>query len=926
MKKILSFLLFALCLTVAANAQVIATYDFEDGTIPSDFTNVQNEENYAWIVIDTTDDDGNAVRCIMSGNKGVASSASAIEITQDFASDGYITFDALCMGEGTGTAWDKCIFYIDGEAQFTYGAHIAGWNHYSYPVTAGSHTFKWVYTKDHSLNYPGDAFFVDNIVFGLGTDPCAVPSNVTVSDITANSATVGWTGNSTEYNVHYRVPGVETDTVFFEDFEDADNFVDGLPNGWTSIDHDGDGYNWIYHNNYGLSSGRITSHSGVGVMYSQSYDFDAGALTPDNWLITPQIELGNIVKVWLTAQDPSYPDEHFAIYLSTTGNDVTDFTVTLLPKTKATGEYVEYTADLRAYAGQQGYIAIRHFNVTDEFYLNVDDFGVYNEELWTTITATGNTAELTDLAPETTYEVQVQGICESGMTEWTEPVMFTTEPAPTCVIDTIEIYGFTEPVYGEHPDYAMSVPDGAHYSIDYVDWNWWNVDEDNGDILGADEFFVTVKVNGDENIIDFEYTGYDETDGFFWAYTVDFEVEAPACVITAVNVIGYESPVAGENSQDHLNITVLTVPEDANYSFYVSPWWYDDDAENSFYGIFDEGTHYSVGMILEANSGCVFDDNCTFYVNGNTTLVDLDYSGVYSTGVKAEVWTKSVAATGSTTEPCAVPTNLTATNITDNSATASWTGSQDNYNVRYIRGSIFEDFENGMPANWTTIDADGDGYNWTSFSNAGAESHMYAHSGDGIVYSESYYKDYGQPLFPDNWLITPQINLNGTMRVWLRGQDPDYASEHFAIYLSTTGTTVDDFTTTLVSEQVATGEYVEYTADLSAYAGQQGYIAIRHFNVTDQFILNVDDFGVFLDDDWTTVTATDNFVDLTGLDPETPYIVQVQGICESGMTEWTEPVMFTTEPAPACVIDTIEIYGFTEPVYGEHPDYAMSVH
>ena len=952
MKKFLSFLLFALCLTVAANAQTFATYDFEDGTIPSDFTNVQNEENYAWIVIDTVDDGGNAVRCIRSSNRGVASSTSAIEITHDFASDGYITFDALCMGEGTGTAWDRCIFYIDGEAQFTYGAHIAGWNHYSYPVTAGSHTFKWVYTKDHSLNYPGDAFFVDNIVFGLGTDPCEVPSNVTVSDITANSATVGWTGNSTEYNVHYRVPGVETDTVFFEDFEDADNFVDGLPNGWTSIDHDGDGYNWIYHNNYGLSSGRITSHSGVGVMYSQSYDFDAGALTPDNWLITPQIELGNIVKVWLTAQDPSYPDEHFAIYLSTTGNDVTDFTVTLLPKTKATGEYVEYTADLRAYAGQQGYIAIRHFNVTDEFYLNVDDFGVYNEELWTTITATGNTAELTDLAPETTYEVQVQGICESGMTEWTEPVMFTTEPAPTCVIDTIEIYGFTEPVYGEHPDYAMSVPDGAHYSIDYVDWNWWNVDEDNGDILGADEFFdnednvyymyfqiipedgctfadnVTVKVNGDENIIDFEYTGYDETDGFFWAYTVDFEVEAPACVITAVNVTGYESPVAGENSQDHLNITVLTVPEDANYSFYVSPRWYDDDADNSFYGIFDEGTHYSVGMTLEANSGCVFDDNCTFYVNGNTTLVDLDYSGVYSTPVKADVWTKSVAATGSTTEPCAVPSNLTATDITDNSATASWTGSQDNYNVRYIRGSIFEDFENGMPANWTTIDADGDGYNWTSFSNAGAESHMYAHSGDGIVYSESYDNDYG-PLTPDNYLVSPQIELGGTVRFWACAQDASWAGEHFGLAVSTTGNSdPDDFTTiqewTMTANKVG-GNWHEYTVDLSAYAGQTGYVALRHFNCTDMFILKVDEFGVFLDDDWTTVTATDNFVDLTGLDPETPYIVQVQGICESGMTEWTEPVMFTTEPAPTCVIDTIEIYGFTEPVYGEHPDYAMSV-
>ena len=58
MKKFLSFLLFALCLMVAANAQTFATYDFEDGTIPAAFT---NDETFPWIVIDTTDDDGNAV-------------------------------------------------------------------------------------------------------------------------------------------------------------------------------------------------------------------------------------------------------------------------------------------------------------------------------------------------------------------------------------------------------------------------------------------------------------------------------------------------------------------------------------------------------------------------------------------------------------------------------------------------------------------------------------------------------------------------------------------------------------------------------------------------------------------------------------------------------------------------------------------------
>ena len=39
----------------------------------------------------------------------------------------------------------------------------------------------------------------------------------------------------------------------------------------------------------------------------------------------------------------------------------------------------------------------------------------------------------------------------------------------------------------------------------------------------------------------------------------------------------------------------------------------------------------------------------------------------------------------------------------------------------------------------------------------------------------------------------------------------------------------------------AQGSWHEYTVDLSAYAGQEIWVAIRHFGCTDMFILNVDD-------------------------------------------------------------------------------------
>ncbi len=49
--------------------------------------------------------------------------------------------------------------------QFSYGALGNYCSNYSFPVSAGMHTFKWEYTKDSSTDPEGDGFFVDNIYF-----------------------------------------------------------------------------------------------------------------------------------------------------------------------------------------------------------------------------------------------------------------------------------------------------------------------------------------------------------------------------------------------------------------------------------------------------------------------------------------------------------------------------------------------------------------------------------------------------------------------------------------------------------------------------------------------------------------------------------------------------------------------------------------
>ena len=253
-------------------------------------------------------------------------------------------------------------------------------------------------------------------------------------------------------------------------------------------------------------------------------------------------------------------------------------------------------------------------------------------------------------------------------------------------------------------------------------------------------------------------------------------------------------------------------------------------------------------------------------------------------------------------DPCGTPTELTST-VTPTTATLSWTSIQDSYTVRYRTApsvDFFEGFEDGIPSTWTTIDNDGDGNNWSA-STAGA------YEGSYCATSASYESS---ALTPDNWLCTPQIALNGEMKVWVKAQDPDWPEEHFAIYLTTGNSpTVRNFTrgTVLVAETVATGEYVEYTYDLSSYNGTMGYIGIRHFNCTDMFRLNVDNFGLygaeFPAGTWQTASVNGTTTTINGLTAETDYEWQVQGNCASGTTDWSATAHFTTPSACDTPID-----------------------
>ncbi|NGX84606.1 choice-of-anchor J domain-containing protein [Aequorivita sp. KMM 9714] len=164
---------------------------------------------------------------------------------------------------------------------------------------------------------------------------------------------------------------------------------------------------------------------------------------------------------------------------------------------------------------------------------------------------------------------------------------------------------------------------------------------------------------------------------------------------------------------------------------------------------------------------------------------------------------------------------------------------------------FFDDFQDKDISDWTLLDEDGDGYYFIPFDPTVNQN------GDEIYLSSQSFD--GTPLTPDNYAISPAIDVTGNVSPilgYLVGtQDTSYYNETYTVYVST-GNTVADFmntdpsVTVSFSENIgedpwARGTFVPRSLDLSSLAGATTlYIAFRHHDSTDQFIINFDDVSL----------------------------------------------------------------------------------
>lgn len=99
------------------------------------------------------------------------------------------------------------------------------------------------------------------------------------------------------------------------------------------------------------------------------------------WLVTPQITLGaesNYISWQGMSFDPSFPDS-YKVLVSTSGNDIADFTDTLVLVINETPEWNKHTELLDDYAGQSIYLAFVN-NTYDGFKLFLDSIYIREQD------------------------------------------------------------------------------------------------------------------------------------------------------------------------------------------------------------------------------------------------------------------------------------------------------------------------------------------------------------------------------------------------------------------------------------------------------------------------------------------------------------------------------------------------------------------
>ncbi len=705
-------------------------------------------------------------------------------------------------------------------------------------------------------------------------------------------------------------------------------------------------YEYGFENNNLATDGWIanitSSNSGIRTNSARtgSYGFTFNYSESSGSLISPVLTGGTKgvdVSFWYKEYSSSYGDEKFQVGYTTNADETDPANFTYGDVVTASTSWQQYVNTFPAGTKR---IAIKYI-YTNAFYLFLDDFSF--EAYTTCVKPTGfavnsvayNSAVLSWTSDADAWDIDVNGDLISNITTkpytltgLTEATDYTVKVRANCgggdVSNWTDVIEFSTPEQFPRPTkFGVST-----VSLTTADIGWTS----NGDATGSTlEYGVATVVNNEYKYDDGTFSTGVYASGSAFSYAIRlpagsysgnilkkvsvYDNQASTETITIYNDDAAEPTtqiaskplvLTGSNNFVEVNFDNLLIDGTKNVWVVVSNESgvyvgaaVDNlgDANGRWTNLGGWGDLAELGLpgkvwmihaeIASGNPATVESWNTVSDVTSPHQLTGLAEGTTYAVRVKSNyaggssAWVVSGFTTLSSNP---VPTDVVAT-AEHTTANISWEGESDSYKVKYREAAkpnptplFFDDFESGLGL-WTIVTA-GEGPGWVIDDETGSNA------ATAYSYDSSTHSSYDA----NNWLISPAVQLGGVLMF----KASNYSSypDSYEVLLSTTGTDVADFTTTLKSMSTATGEI---SIDLSAYSGT-GYIAIHHVS-EDMYSLAIDDFGVYSvipAGEWQQVATTAKSVELTGLEMDTKYDYTIIGVKGGSENAGTDIANFTT--------------------------------
>ncbi len=275
--------------------------------------------------------------------------------------------------------------------------------------------------------------YIDDVTIETTQYTSAQIQNIAVTDVTATSANISWTGGVDEAQIKFREKA-----HYSQDFESCNGSFGSGQQGWSALERNGhfsltEKSSWMT-NRYNGNNSAISINWRT-VIDDNTQSTYTEILELDDLLYTPKMPLSGTLTFLANYEGGVYndPNDKCEVLVATDDLDIimNPDNCILLGTIKTSQVLLAlkdyYRFSLESFNGQEGRIVFRHMTGNHRSQLKIDDVCIYRTtDDWKTLTTSEHNMLLTALLPQTAYEYQVRPFLYNDY-PWSDIATFTTE-------------------------------------------------------------------------------------------------------------------------------------------------------------------------------------------------------------------------------------------------------------------------------------------------------------------------------------------------------------------------------------------------------------------------------------------------------------------------------------------------------------------